>query len=48
VTAGSLVQARDAGASRAVLFTNEQGPARAAYEAIGFQHIGDYGLVLFR
>lgn len=48
VTAGSLLLAREAGVSRAVLFTNEQGPARRAYEAIGFHAIGDYGLVLFR
>ena len=48
VTAGSLLLAREAGASRAVLFTAEKGPARRAYEAIGFQNIGDYGLVLFR
>jgi len=48
VTAGSLLLAREAGISRAVLFTHEQGPARRAYEAIGFQLIGDYGLVLFR
>lgn len=48
VTAGSLLLARGEGVSRAVLFTQEQGPARRAYEAIGFQCIGDYGLVLFR
>jgi hypothetical protein len=36
------------GVSRAILFTQEEGPARRAYEAIGFQRIGDYGLVLFR
>jgi predicted GNAT family acetyltransferase len=48
VTAGALLLTREEGVSRAVLFTHEQGPARRAYEAIGFQVIGDFGLVLFR
>jgi RimJ/RimL family protein N-acetyltransferase len=47
VVAGSLQDARREGAKRAVLFTPEENaPARAAYEAIGFRVIGDYGLVI--
>jgi RimJ/RimL family protein N-acetyltransferase len=46
--AGSLLEARRGGAKRAVLFTAEENaPARAAYEALGFRVIGDYGLVIF-
>jgi RimJ/RimL family protein N-acetyltransferase len=46
--AGSLLEARREGAKRAVLFTAEENaPARAAYEALGFGVIGDYGLVIF-
>ena len=46
--AGSLLEARRDGAKRAVLFTAEENaPARAAYEALGFRVIGDYGLVIF-
>jgi RimJ/RimL family protein N-acetyltransferase len=46
--AGSLLEARRDGAMRAVLFTAEENaPARAAYEALGFRVIGDYGLVIF-
>jgi len=45
--AGSLLQARDRGASRAVLFTSNPSAARS-YEAVGFQRLGDYGLVLLR
>jgi RimJ/RimL family protein N-acetyltransferase len=46
--AGSLLEARRDGANRAVLFTDEENaPARAAYEALGFRVIGDFGLVLF-
>jgi RimJ/RimL family protein N-acetyltransferase len=48
VVAGSLLEARRGGAKRAVLFTDEENaPARAAYEALGFRVIGDYGLVVF-
>ena len=47
VVAGSLLDARRDGANRAVLFTPEENaPARAAYEALGFRVIGDYGLVI--
>jgi GNAT superfamily N-acetyltransferase len=45
--AGSLVVAREHGASRAVLFTENPSAARS-YEAVGFRRIGDYALVLFR
>jgi predicted GNAT family acetyltransferase len=46
--AGSLLAMRQAGAERAVLFTEEKNaPARAAYEALGFRVVGDYGLVIF-
>lgn len=46
--AGSLLAARRDGVKRAVLFTAEEnGSARAAYEALGFRVIGDYGLVIF-
>lgn len=45
--AASLVAARERGVSRAVLFTNSPGALRA-YEAVGFERIGDYSLVLLR
>jgi RimJ/RimL family protein N-acetyltransferase len=46
--AGSLLAMRQAGAERAVLFTEEKNSAaRAAYEALGFRVVGDYGLVIF-
>jgi GNAT superfamily N-acetyltransferase len=48
VVAWSLQHARERGARRAVLFTGETNPAaQAAYVAIGFTPIGDYGIVLF-
>ena len=41
-----LAEARQKGATRAILFS--AGPAATrAYEALGFQHIGAYGFVLF-
>jgi predicted GNAT family acetyltransferase len=43
--AGSLLDARGQGDERAILFTPDAAAARA-YEAIGFQRIGDYALVL--
>jgi len=46
VVAGSLLEARREGAERAILFT-ENLAARAAYEALGFRVVGDYGLVIF-
>lgn len=45
VTAGALLAARDAGAARAVLFTDNPVASRA-YEALGFRRAGEYGLVL--
>ena len=45
--AASLIVARDRGASRAVLFTNNPSAART-YEALGFRRAGDYSLVLLR
>lgn len=49
VVAGSLLEARSAGASLAVLFTGEENvSARRAYEALGFRVVGDYGLVIYR
>jgi len=48
VVAGSLLAARAAGVSRAVLFTErENEPARRVYLALGFRVVGDYGMVLF-
>jgi predicted GNAT family acetyltransferase len=48
VVAGALRAARTEGASRAVLFAEPaNAAARTAYVALGFQRIGDYGLVLF-
>jgi GNAT superfamily N-acetyltransferase len=45
--AGSLIAARQRGASRAVLFTSNPGAARS-YEAVGFRRLGDYGLILLK
>ena len=46
--AGSLLDARSAGARRSTLFTNlENVAAIRAYEALGYERIGDYGLILF-
>jgi len=45
--AASLIVARERGASRAVLFTNNPSAVRT-YEALGFGRVGDYSLVLFR
>jgi GNAT superfamily N-acetyltransferase len=44
--AHSVSVARERGAERAVLFTRNPNAARS-YAAVGFQHVGDYGLVLF-
>jgi GNAT superfamily N-acetyltransferase len=46
VVAGQLRIARDEGAHRAVLFT-ENPAARASYLAIGFEVIGEFGFVFF-
>jgi len=46
VVAGQLAIARDEGAKRGVLFTKETNyAAQRAYESIGFQRIGAYGLI---
>jgi predicted GNAT family acetyltransferase len=46
--AGSLLQARAAGARRAVLFTDvDNVSAQRAYRALGFEPVGDWGLVRF-
>jgi predicted GNAT family acetyltransferase len=45
--AGSLLDARAGGAGRAILFTGDDNvAARTAYLALGFQIVGDYGMVL--
>jgi ribosomal protein S18 acetylase RimI-like enzyme len=47
LVAGSLVAARKQGVARAVLFADPlNAAARAAYLSIGFEIVGDYGLVL--
>jgi RimJ/RimL family protein N-acetyltransferase len=47
VVAGALRDARDRSVIHALLFTAEENePARRAYLAIGFEIIGDYGIVL--
>jgi ribosomal protein S18 acetylase RimI-like enzyme len=49
VVAGSLLGARRDGVERAILFTPEANTAaQRAYQAIGFRHIGDFGLLLFQ
>jgi len=45
--AASLLAARDRGATRSVLFTSNPSAVRT-YEALGFQRIGDYALVLLQ
>lgn len=48
VVAGTLLEARASGATRSVLFTGpDNAPAQAAYRALGYEDVGDYGLVLF-
>lgn len=49
VVAGALLDARAAGAKRAVLFTDtENVAAQRAYLGLGFEHVGDYGLLFVR
>ena len=43
--AGSLLTARERGATRAVLFTDNPSAVRS-YEAVGFRRVGTYGLIL--
>lgn len=46
--AGSLLAARQDGASRGILFTGKTNlPAQRAYRAIGFRIVGDYALIAF-
>jgi uncharacterized protein len=46
--AGSLLHARDNGSRRSVLFTPESNvPAQKTYRALGYEDVGDWGLVLF-
>jgi uncharacterized protein len=45
--AASLLAAKERGVTRAVLFTSNPSAVRS-YEAVGFRHLGDYGLVLLR
>jgi uncharacterized protein len=48
VVAASLVAARDRGVTRCVLFTAiENIPAQHAYEALGFERIGEFRLLVF-
>ena len=47
MVAGSLLDARAEGVAEAILFTEaENRPAQRAYEALGFERIGDYGMVM--
>ena len=46
VVAGSLLELRETGVRRAVLFA-EREDAKQAYRGIGFRVVGEYGLVLF-
>jgi RimJ/RimL family protein N-acetyltransferase len=48
VVAGQLLDLRAGGIRRAVLFTDvDNQPARRAYQRIGFERVGDYGIVRF-
>jgi predicted GNAT family acetyltransferase len=47
VVAGALLAARARGVASSVLFTEEDNhPAKAAYRALGYQRVGDYGMVM--
>jgi predicted GNAT family acetyltransferase len=49
VACGALLAARNDGVRLGLLFTGrENEPAKAAYRAIGFKLVGDYGLLLFK
>jgi predicted GNAT family acetyltransferase len=49
VVAASLLDARLEGVEKAILFTGESNiAAQKAYVALGFRHIGDYRIILFR
>jgi len=46
--AGALLAARERGVPRSVLFTEgDNHPAKAAYRALGYQRVGDYGMAMF-
>jgi RimJ/RimL family protein N-acetyltransferase len=48
VVGGMLEEARRSGVPRSVLFADRANPFSCrAYEALGFQAVGDYGLILF-
>jgi ribosomal protein S18 acetylase RimI-like enzyme len=48
VVGGSLLEAQRRGVTRSVLFTEtDNHAAQAAYRAIGYERVGDYGMVLF-
>jgi RimJ/RimL family protein N-acetyltransferase len=48
IVAASLREARAAGVERAILFTDRLNiAARRAYVALGFEPVGDYGLLMF-
>lgn len=48
VVAGHLLEARGDGVKQAILFTEARNqPAHSAYEALDFERVGHYGLVLF-
>lgn len=48
VVAGALVEARAAGATRSILFTERSNhAARASYQSLGYEIVGDYSIVLF-
>ena len=48
VVAGSLLIAREAGVTSSILFTDEDNhAARTAYEALGYERVGDYAITLF-
>jgi uncharacterized protein len=49
VVGGTLLDARERGVRRAILFTGEENvPAITAYRALGFERIGDFNITLFR
>ncbi len=49
VVAASLLDARDEGVEKAILFTGEDNiAAQKAYEALGFHSIGDYRILLLK
>ena len=49
VVAGSLLAARERGADSSILFTGDDNvPAQRAYLGIGYEIVGDYGLIIFR